>query len=367
MRSLSIKSVLKELYEQDAAPAPEASAKPEEKGIVTSGDPLPGDAPPDKQAHVFDFDDTLGETDNPNGVMLYLNGQPAHKTAEEAQAWLASKGVTGKDLLKGPGGQPIEKPEGKDGFAAYISSAGLAKLQTVYPREQTSVTPNEPKGEGEMVYIDFTPSSYVNPDTTKPIDSTISKLKQANSQGSDTMVITARASNKTEPGVDFSGKSHVPSNAEDMEAFLAAQGAAPTQGVLGVRGQNKGQEIIKKFFASKPPEEQPDEVHFYDDLSKNTKEVDAALSGKVPAETFIYGPGEFAHGGADPNSPNKKVPAAPEPSSEAIKEYRLRKLNRILKEAKEEKVKRVIQRLVKEEYEKISVNRWQLLAGMKKS
>jgi len=363
MKKLALKSVLKELYEQDAVQAPEASSKPEEKGVVTSGDPVPGDAPPEKQAHIFDFDDTLGETDNPNGVMLYLDGYPAHKTAEEAQAWLTSKGLSGKDLLKGPSGQAIEKPEGKDGFAAYISSAGLAKLQTTYPREQTSVTPNEPKGEGEMVYIDFTPSSYVNPNTTKPIDSTINKLKQANSQGSDTMVITARASNKSEPGIDFSGKTRVPSNAEDMETFLAAQGASPTQGVLGVKGQNKGDQIVKKFFSGKPPEQQPDEIHFYDDLSKNTKEVDAALSGKVPAETFIYGPGEFAHGGADPSNPNKKVPAA---SEEVVKEYRLRKLNHMLREAKEEKLKRAIKRLINEEYEIVSINRWQVLAGMKK-
>jgi hypothetical protein len=97
-----------------------------------------------------------------------------------------------------------------------------------------------------------------------------------------------------------------------MQKFLSSQGAAPSQGVLGVQGANKGDEIIKKFFSSRAPDEQPDEVHFYDDLSKNTEEVDAAVSGKVPAETFIYGPGEFAHDEADPNSPNKSTPANPE-------------------------------------------------------
>jgi hypothetical protein len=271
--------------------------------------PVPGDAPPDKQVHIFDFDDTLGETDNPNGVMLYVDGKPAHKTAQEAEAWVKSKGIGSKDLLKGPNGQAFEKPAGKEGFASYLSSAGLAKLQTEYPRTQQKVTPNEPKEPGEMLFIDFTPSSYVNQNTTKPIDSTINKLKQANSQGSDTMVITARASDKQKPGVDFAGQPHVPSNAEDMQAFLAKQGAPPSQGVLGVQGQNKGNEIIKKFFAGKPEEQQPEEVHFYDDLSKNTKEVEAALADKVPAETFIYGPGEFAHGGADPNKPNIAKPS----------------------------------------------------------
>jgi len=125
-------------------------------------------------------------------------------------------------------------------------------------------------------------------------------------------VITARASDKRRPGVNFAGEPVVPSNSEDMEKFLASQGAAPTQGVLGVQGQNKGDEIIRKFFSSRPLKAQPDEVHFYDDLSKNTEEVDAAVSGKVPAETFIYGPGEFAHGEADPESPSKATPANPE-------------------------------------------------------
>ena len=63
-------------------------------------------------------------------------------------------------------------------------------------------------------------------------------------------------------------------------------------------------------FKGRAPEDQPDEVHFYDDLSKNTEEVDAAVSGKVPAETFIYGPGEFAHGEASADSPSKATPAA---------------------------------------------------------
>lgn len=305
LRNKKDQIVYRWLFEQD------------ETGVVRQGEgePVPGDVPPEKQVHVFDFDDTLGETDNANGVMLYVDGKPAHKTAEEAQAWLASKGVGPKDMLKGPSGQSIEKPAGKEGFASYISSAGLAKLQSIYSREQQKVTPSEPKDKGEMLYIDFTPSSFVSQGTTKPIDSTIDKLKQANSQGSDTMVITARASDKQKPGVDFAGQPHIPSNAEDMEAFLAKQGAAPTQGVLGVQGQNKGNEIIKKFFAGKPEDAQPEEVHFYDDLSKNTKEVDAALNGKVPAETFIYGPGEFAHGGADPNKPNLVRPAAKDKKS----------------------------------------------------
>lgn len=283
------------------------------EGVITSGDPVPGDADPEKQVHVFDFDDTLGVTKNANGVMLYRDGAPVHKTAAEAAEWLSSMGVTEKNYLPGPGGQTFEKPAGQEGVAAYIDSAGLAKLQKQIPRSNQSVSPKPPVDKkGDSLYIDFTPSAFVDVSTTDPINSTLQKMKKAAGQGSETMVITARASDKRRPGVNFAGEPVVPSNAEDMEKFLASQGAAPTQGVLGVQGANKGDEIIKKFFTSRSPEKQPDEVHFYDDLSKNTEEVDAAVSGKVPAETFIYGPGEFAHGEADPENPNKSTPANPE-------------------------------------------------------
>jgi hypothetical protein len=267
---------------------------------------VPGDADPRDQAHVFDFDDTLGLTRNANGIMLYRDGEPAHKTEAELKDWLKSVGVGNDRLLNGPSGRPFEQPSGSDGWAAYLDSAGLARVQTAVGKNMT-VTPNEPAGmEGDWLYVDFTPSSWVDPSTTDPIEPTIRKLKQANAQGSDTMVITARASDKSSPGVSFSGERVVPSNAEDMEDFLATHGAKPTKGVLGVRGQNKGHSIKSIFFGGGA--DQPEELHFYDDLRKNTEEVKGAIAGEVPAEVFIYGPGEFAHGEADPDDPDEAFP-----------------------------------------------------------
>ena len=267
------------------------------------GEPIPGDAPPDKQVHVFDFDDTLGITTNANGVMLYKDGVPAHKTEAEARAWLKSIGIGGKDILD-PGVVAI--PERDGGYAAYLSSAALAKIQKAYPKDKQSVTGvSEPSTEGENVLIDFTPSSNTSQETTEPIKSTINKLKAADAQGSDTIVITARKA--TGKGTDFHGKAVDATNAKDMEEFLDAQGAPPTQGVMGVTGQNKGDAIINKFMKGPNP---PEEIHFYDDLVKNTSEVEAAVAEKVPAELFVYGPGEFAHGEADPNRPTKSFPKA---------------------------------------------------------
>lgn len=259
--------------------------------------PVPGDAPPEKQVHVFDFDDTLGLTTNANGVMLYRDGEPAHKSDAEVSEWLKSIGVGGKDILD-PGIVSIDE---RGGYAAYISSAALAKIQKAFPKDKQAVTGvSEPAPDGENVLIDFTPSSNTSLDTTTPIKSTIEKLKKADSQGSDTIVITARKA--TGKGTDFHGKPVDATNAEDMEEFLDAQGAPPTQGVLGVTGQNKGDAIINKFMKRPDP---PEEIHFYDDLVKNTSEVEAAVAEKVPAELFIYGPGEFAHGEADPDRPTK--------------------------------------------------------------
>lgn len=274
-----------------------------QQGKPKKAEPVPGDAPPEKQVHVFDFDDTLGVTTNANGVMLYKDGEPAHKSEGEVKEWLNSIGVSDKDVLE-PGIQSISERDG--GFAAYLSSAALAKIQKKYPKDQQFVTGvSEPPGEGEGVLIDFTPSSNTSIDTTDPIKSTINKLKAADSQGSDTIVITARKA--TGKGTDFHGKQIDATNQQDMEDFLSKQGAPPTKGVMGVTGQNKGDAIINKFMKGT---DAPEEIHFYDDLKKNTDEVEAAVAEKTPAELFVYGPGEFAHGEADPEKPTKAFPGS---------------------------------------------------------
>lgn len=273
---------------------------------------IPGDAPPDKQVHVFDFDDTLGVTLNANGIMPYLDGKPVLKSEKEARDWLKSMGLSNSDLLP----PEIAKISNRDnGYAVYVTSAALAKIQSKYTKDMQAVTgKDEPPKEGESILIDFTPSANTDLDSTQPIDSTIDKMKKANSQGSKTIVITARQASGQ--GTNFKGEPVDASNGKDMEEFLSKQGAKPSDGVMGVTGKNKGNAIIDKYLSSGEP---PEEIHFYDDLSKNTKEVEAAVAEKVPSELFIYGPGEFAHGQASPDNPNKKFPpkgGAPEKSAQ---------------------------------------------------
>jgi hypothetical protein len=281
-------------------------------------DAVPGNSPPEKQVHVFDFDDTLGLTSNANGVMLYRDGKPAHRTAGEVKDWLASLGVPETAILE-PGIQSIRERE--NGMAVYLSSSGLAKVQKAFPPSKQGVTTgyaDRVEQPGETILIDFTPSSGTNVNDTTPIEPTINKMKKANAQGSDTIVITARKADGV--GTDFHGKDVAATNSKDMEDFLAAQGAKPTDGVMGVTGQNKGLAIIKKYIANY--EDPPEEIHFYDDLKKNTDEVEAAVAEKVPSELHVYGPGEFAHNEADPEIPKKSYPGQEELDPRGISESR---------------------------------------------
>lgn len=262
---------------------------------------IPGDAPGEKQVHVFDFDDTLGVTDNPNGVMPYMNGQPMLKSEDDAKKWLQQNGLQ-SDLLAPKDGPAIKNIPERDGYAVYLSSAGLAKIQSKVPKEKQKVTGfSQPDEKGDSLLIDFTPSSFVDQKTTKPIKQTIDKLKQANSMGAKTAVMTARKGEGT--GINFSGEKVPNTNSADIDKYLSSKGAKPNAGVLGVSGQNKGDAIKKKFDVMNP-----EEIHFYDDLSKNTAEVGSALETNKDTETFIYGPGEFARGAANANKPNKIIP-----------------------------------------------------------
>lgn len=264
--------------------------------------PVPGDAPGEKQVHLFDFDDTLGVTTNANAIMLYQDGQPVHRSESEAREWMKKLGLSDKDLLD-PGIVPI--PERNNAYAIYLSSSGLAKAQSKYDKSQQKVTGHSEPDEGEQILIDFTPSRGTDVETTKPIKQTIEKLKSANAAGAKTAVVTARsASGEVE---DIHGKKLNATNAKDMEEFLAKQGAAPTAGVFGVSGGDKGDKIKKQFVDVANP---PEEVHFYDDLSKNTKDVEGALAKKIPSELFVYGPGEFDKGHADANKPSDAFPPA---------------------------------------------------------
>jgi len=228
--------------------------------------------------------------------MLYQDGAPVHKSAEIARAD-GKMGLSDKDLLD-PG--IVSIPERDGAYAIYVTSGGLAKVQSKYNKADQKVTGFSEPDKGEQILIDFTPSSNTDTETTKPIDQTIDKLKSANASGAKTAVVTARSAKGS--GTDIHGNKVDATNEKDMMAFLEKQGATPTDGVFGVSGGDKGGKIKSHFIDVSGP---PEEVHFYDDLSKNTSDVKSVIANQTPAELFIYGPGEFTHGKADAKEPSE--------------------------------------------------------------
>lgn len=261
---------------------------------------LKEEAPPEKQAHVFDFDDTLAVTDSPNIVMLFNNGEAAHKSEKEVLQWLSKNGLSPHELLKGPHGKTVESVPSKGGLAAYVGSSGLAKIQTNYPGKESITGVSQPQPFGPSVLIDFTAAFGVNQNTVIPIKQTIDKIKKANAAGADTMVLTARRSEGK--GKSIHGREVEPTNKTDIDNFLSRQGASPSLGVVGTAGGDKG-----KILYNKVAPEQPEEIHFYDDLPKNIDNVAKTLGGKITPDLYMYGPGEFATGKASAEKPNMKI------------------------------------------------------------
>jgi len=343
------------LFEQD-------EKQSERKGVVQQdeGEPIPGDAAPDKQAHIFDFDDTLGVTSDSNGIMMYKDGSPVWKTAQEAQAWVTQNGLQ-KELLKGPKGSSIEQPDGVEGFAVYVNSAGLTKARKL--ADINLIAPDKPapgnqEQAGKLVLVaDYSPSSTAK--NAEPIDSTLNRVKNA-PPGAETQIITARSgesaikSGERSNPKDFGGKEHPPSVETDLAKFMSDQGITLStkagQPVKGMGGGNKGKQIKKTYFDARKPEEQPDEIHFYDDDPKNIDDVRAALKD-VDAEVFLYGPGGFADpskhphpaGTASADTPKEKYP----PSG-----------------AKKKKEEQAAQPLA--ESLGFDLDRWQRMAGIKR-
>ena len=277
------------------------------KVLSEQKEPIPGDSPGPQQVHVFDFDDTLGVSLNPAGVMLFRNGQPAWQSSDDAKDWMSQNGISPDDVID-PG---ITKINRLDGYAVYLTSGGLAKAQSKIPKGKRGVvfqdTESNVMNADEGLLIDFSLSAGTNPDTVTPVKQTVDKMKLANMQGSDTIVMTAR---KSEGSLkNFEGEDVPVTNREDITKFLQGYGVTPKLGVTGVVGKNKGEKIKDLFFKNDNP---PEEVHFYDDADFNTSDVENELAEKVPAEVFIYGPGHFDKGEASADRPNASYPAADE-------------------------------------------------------
>lgn len=288
------------------------------KAILEQVQPIPGDSVGPEQVHIFDFDDTLGVSLNPAGIMLMRNGKPAWQNPQDVGLWMSKNGILGSDVMQ-PG---IVKINRLDGYAVYLTSKGLSKAQTRFPSSKRGVVfqetePNAMNAD-EGLLIDFSPAAQVEINSTEAIGQTIQKMGNANSKGAETMVMTARK--PVGDILNFEGEKVPVTNVQDITDFLSSQGTAPTLGVVGVTGQNKGHKIKNFFFNNDDP---PEEIHFYDDAPINTDDVENELAEKVPAEVFIYGPGHFDRGEVNANKPTKSFPASENPEMKMERWLRL--------------------------------------------
>ena len=292
----------------------ELVVKPEQ-GI----DDIPGNAPADKQLHVFDFDDTLGVTKNGNGVILYKNGQPVHKSEQEVLDWVKKYGVSENDLLdpawKDGTCDPKDKTSIKgivkvpnlNAYAAFVDSNKLTNFTGNQDFKDDSKRYNTdggtpPENIDQAIYLDYSPSSFVDNKTTTPVTPTIKKLTDIESKGVDAEILTAR--NISGLKKDFWGKEHNVTNNKDMGNFISGQGVKVPGTIPIETDRNKGNTILN-YIKNKEPK--PKEIHFYDDAEQNTDQV-KAIADKIPdTELYIYGPGHFSDSGLpNPNKPSYK-------------------------------------------------------------
>jgi len=262
-------------------------------------DIIPGDVFPHLQLHVFDFDDTLAVSKNASAIALFIDGQAVHNSRHDVIDWMVKLGLDKNDLLKGPRGQFIEETPHTKIWTVYIKSGALPKVSKQFDDKYVTGSGEIPK-HGKTLAVDYTPSSFIG--RAKPIENVIDKLKKAIDDGAQTVVMTARKGEGE--GVSMDGKTVPHSNARDVKAYLKAHGADPDK-VYGVSGKNKADKIKDEFLGT---DEDPEEIHFYDDDENNIDAVKNKLGGKVDAEVFTYGPGRFDKKEADPNKPTSKFP-----------------------------------------------------------
>ena len=321
------------------------------------------------ELHVFDFDDTIAETQDPVGIAIFRDGKPVFWKQEYKDSFVrflknylrleVGKDIIETDLADEENGVRFI-PE-INNWAAYITSGALAR--EIHSRggqggledhsEAFVATPGwkqlekdgektgwvAPKPDIDKEEIDQSKITYAldfslcTSTTVKNfISNTIQKMKDVNSAGAESHVMTARAgqsgaARSTSELEAFDGAKQPVTNEEDIEAALSSQGVQPTKGIWGTTGANKGEEILALVGGE---ENLPDEVHFYDDGYKNIQKVQNALSGKT--DLFLYGPtsssedGTF-NGSKDAYEPDIYIPKEEEDEQEDISDSVLRRWN----------------------------------------
>ena len=280
----------------------------------------------EEELHVFDFDDTLGVTDSPTFIAAveFIGGDtedlsnyvPVTNLADRVAAstgglgvpsdiGFTSSGISGNQvsgenpIIDGAEVIVVDTAQYSDWDNNYIHPAGHAKIVVggdIEGKIKKAARAMAKDGRtGEIHIRDFSPSSTLG--TVKPISPTLQRLKDVESQGGNTAVVTAR---KGETDLDAFGGAKIPAqNSKDIENFIQDQVGVTPDDVFGAADiSNAGPENKRKLVKWLVAKNDPDEVHFYDDDPGNVAAV-AQLCNDEELEDLeinLYG-GKFDHEG----------------------------------------------------------------------
>jgi hypothetical protein len=292
--------------------------------------PTPGD--PSDDLYVFDFDDTLGKTDSPTIVAAvdFGGGDPtdpkSYTPVRDLRHRLQSSGIPtlgsvllATDLppeLRGDvsgrfisgTGTPLDGAEAvsldtaqyRDWKEKYIPSVGKRTVVGGDVQSKLTGLGSTMSRPGEIHVTDFSPSSTLG--DVRPIQSTISLLKQAEDAGADTAVITARKGRKNLDTI--SGGKKKANNANDIYKFLSKFGVKPDRVIGAADISNSTADNKRKMIKSIAKVKKPDEIKFFDDDPENVNAVHDLCNDEELAGTQIslYN-ADFEHEGIpDPSS-----------------------------------------------------------------
>lgn len=253
----------------------------------------------EKEIHAFDFDDTLGVTSSPtiHMAVMYSGGDPDDIRSYQPVTDLAQKlqgSVSGKvqspsenDVVKGMGvdnviddlGEPFngaqvavtDTAQYRDWKEKYLPSVGGSRLVVGgdLMAKLTDAAKKRNGKPGEIHIVDFSPSFTLG--NVKPIDPTIQRLGDEESQGAFTAVITAR---KGKTDLDtIKGTKQPARNAADIRDFLASKGAEPDLVMGAADISNDTADNKRKIMKSLALSKGATDVNFYDDDPENVKAV----------------------------------------------------------------------------------------------
>tara|TARA_R100000008_G_scaffold82284_1_gene66403 strand:+ start:6646 stop:7935 length:1290 start_codon:yes stop_codon:yes gene_type:complete len=256
---------------------------------------------PERDLHVFDFDDTLGVTTSPTLVAAveYNGGDPddpssyipiknlnsrvgskVKNLSTPAQKNVNSPGLSGNtvrsnDELDDAEAIVLDTEQYRDWKEKYIPSGEHVRL-VVNPNISNDIRSAgremfDQGKTGEIHIADFSPSSTIGTEV-EPIDSMLDVFLDAEASGDMTAVVTAR---KGKTDLDTLGGGKVPAtNASDIQDFLASEIGSNADVVYGAADFNPSDPAsAKRDLIGKIHNPSIDNIHFYDDDPENARRV----------------------------------------------------------------------------------------------